>query len=85
MPQFDARYGWEIGVVMAIAIGIEHLSHLAAVTGLVLHGTEQILTRISQPFVSASDFLVALLIVIAFINSVRGTFAYHRLRLDRLP
>lgn len=84
MPQFDARHGWEIGVFVAIAIGIAHRSRFAAVSGLVLYGTEQLVTRLTEPIVSTSDFLIALVIVIAFANSVRGTFAYHQLRRDRL-
>ncbi|MBD2091286.1 hypothetical protein H6F67_15630 [Microcoleus sp. FACHB-1515] len=84
MPQFDARFGWGIGVFVAIAIGIAHQSRCAAVSGLVLYGTEQLVTRLTQPIVSMSDLLIALVIVIAFANSVRGTFAYHQLRRDRL-
>jgi hypothetical protein len=63
-------------IFAAIAFGIYKMSRTAAVLGLLLYLLEKLMMLSSiRP---ASIFLIGILII-AFVNSVRGTFAYHRI------
>ena len=77
-PKADAWAFWDAGFFAAIAWGIYKMSRVAAVAGLVLYVAEQILMRMDNPKASGSGIFLAVVIVLAFINGVRGTFAYHR-------
>ncbi len=62
----------------AIAIGIWKSSRIAALLGLVLYLAEQwYLWRVD----GLGNIVVALLLTLMFVNSVRGTFAIHRIRM----
>lgn len=75
----DAWSFVDVGLFVAVAVGIYRLSRVAAVVGLGLYLMGQVyLWAVTGPQV-ASLWLV-ILIVFAFANSIRGTFAYHRLR-----
>jgi hypothetical protein len=68
-----------------IAFGIYKLWRTAAVIGLVLFISEKIFMvaiGFSSPVQSSSALIVALILVVCFVNGVRGTFAFHRLRKD---
>lgn len=80
MPQVDAWAFWDVGLFVAIAIGIHKLSRVAAVAGLLLYIVEQIAMRAANPSMSGAGVVVAVFLILAFVNGVRGTFAYHRLR-----
>jgi hypothetical protein len=72
--------GWAIidaAICFAIAWGINRMSRVAAVLGLVFY-ILGCLVRFSQAGPRVSP--VAIFIAIALINAVRGTFAYHELR-----
>jgi len=84
MPQIDAWAFWDAGIFVAIAIGIHKLSRVAAVAGLLLYIVEQIIMRVSNPNLSMSGFFIVIVIILAFVNAVRGTFAYHRFRREQL-
>ncbi len=71
----------DVGIFVAIAIGIYKLSRIAAVIGLSLYLIGRIVLMISVGGNVASA--LAILFILAFMNSVRGTFAYHRLRRQR--
>lgn len=64
-----------------IAFMIYKMSRVAAILGLVIYLSER-LFLVAQYGVSGNVILV-ILFVFAFINSIRGTFAYHRLRRQR--
>lgn len=80
MPKIDAWSFWDAGIFVAIAWGIHKMSRFAAVAGLVLYIVEQIVMRTSNPSLSGSGLFLVVFFVLAFINAVRGTFAYHRFR-----
>lgn len=76
--------GWaffDAGLFVAIAIFIRKLSRAGAVCGLGLYCLERIgmwaMYGVGPNDIS-SIWMIALL-VIAFINGIRGTFAYHRM------
>ena len=78
VPPLDAWAFIDVGLFVAIAIGINKMSRFAAVSGLSLY----LLGRIyvwSQVGVG-SGLIFSILLSMAFLNAVRATFAYHRLR-----
>jgi hypothetical protein len=62
-----------------IAWGIYRMSRVAAVAGLVFYIVEQVIA-IATSDTKKGFGIVAILMIMAFFNAVRGTFAYHRLR-----
>ncbi|WP_430390603.1 hypothetical protein [Dyella sp. 20L07] len=62
-----------------IAWGIRARYRAFAVIGLVLFVLEKIFQFATQPKAGVGIFL-AIILLLAFISGVRGTFAYHRLR-----
>jgi hypothetical protein len=82
LPEGLAVSAWALAdaaVFWTIAWGIYRMSRVAAVAGLVVYILERALA------IAASDTkkgfgIVAILMILAFFNAVRGTFAYHRLR-----
>lgn len=84
MPQIDAWAFWDAGIFVAIAWGIHRMSRVAAVMGLVLYIVSQVVMRATTPEASASGLWFAALFVLAFVNGVRGTFAYHAIRQRQL-
>jgi hypothetical protein len=54
------------------------MSRVAAVLGLVIYLGDR-LVLIARSGANA-NFTLAIFFIFAFINSIRGTFAYHRLR-----
>jgi hypothetical protein len=79
LSQIDAWSFLDVGIFVAIAWGIYKMSRIAAVVGLVAYIAEQIFMRMSNPKMASSGIFVTVLIVMAFINAIRGTFAYHSL------
>jgi hypothetical protein len=69
----------DVVIFLAIAWGIYRLSRIAAVLGLVVYGLGQVLMWIEIGLQIQGIWLLTL-IVFGFINGIRGTFAYHRLR-----
>lgn len=66
----------DAGLFAAIAIGIKQKSRFAAVAGLCLYIIERIyMLKVT----GAGGMIMAVFLVLLFINAVRGTFAYHRL------
>ncbi len=61
-----------------IALGIHKMSRIASVGGLGLYLIERADMWISY---GPKNLLIAGLLVLMFINSIRGTFAYHRMNL----
>jgi len=82
---FDSSQAWDLvfgaAVYFAIAWGIHRSSRIAAVLGLVLYLLDRavMLGQLSPKF--GIGLVVALPVLVAFVNGVRGTFAYHRLAL----
>ncbi|NEP57063.1 MAG: hypothetical protein F6K31_08565 [Symploca sp. SIO2G7] len=75
----DAWSFIDAGLFAAIAWGIHKMSRIAAIAGLALYIIEIIYKCLNGSFSSSGTWLV-IIITLAFINSVRGTFAYHKLR-----
>lgn len=67
-------------VIMGIiAWGIYRMSRIAAMAGLIYYIIGQVYMFSALEGKYKFSF-VAILIILAFVNAVRGTFAYHRLR-----
>ncbi len=62
-----------------LAWGIRQVSRAAAVLALLLYVGERVLTLLASPTAVVAN-LITLLFTIAFVNGVRGSFAYARLR-----
>ena len=82
---FDPSDSWGIvvgaAVFLAIAGGIHCMSRIAAVLGLVIFLLDRAATiALVGPRVGMVSF--ALLMLVCFVNGVRGTFAYHQLLTD---
>ncbi len=77
----DAWAFIDAGIFAAIAIYIRKLSRIAAVCGLVMYWLERIYMWSVTGFGpnEVSSIWMIVLLTVAFINGVRGTFAYHRL------
>jgi hypothetical protein len=74
--------GWafvDAALFGVIAWGIYWMSRVAAIAGLGLYILEQVASVATTD--SKHGFgAITIIIILAFVNSVRGTFAYHRLR-----
>jgi hypothetical protein len=83
LPEDFPRDGWALidaAIFGLIAWGIYRMSRVAAVAGLVLYIIERIAMHIALGKSHISGIFVTVLFLFAFINAVRGTFAYHRMR-----
>jgi hypothetical protein len=60
----------------AIAFGIYKMSRIASILGLLLYLLERIDMWLTF---GPKNIVIAAIFIIAFINSVRGAFAYHRI------
>jgi len=67
----------DAAIFAMIAIGIKRKSRFAAVAGLGLYIVERIYMMQRG---GASGIVMGILFTLLFINAVRGTFAYHRLK-----
>lgn len=78
VPLLDAWAFIDVGLFVAIALGIHKMSRVAAVSGFALY----LLGRIyAWSQVGASgNVIFSLLFLLAFLNAIRATFAYHRFR-----
>ncbi len=74
---FEAGYGAFLDVALfgIIAVGLFRYSRVAACAGLAFYVFE----KLSAPFVS-SAIIVVIVLTLMFVNGIRGTLAYHRLR-----
>jgi hypothetical protein len=75
----DASAYIDAGLFVVIAWRIRRRSRAFAVVGLVLFIIEKVLLFISAPQASTSGIFMSVLILLLFINGVRGNFALHRL------
>ncbi len=64
-----------------LAVMIYRMSRIAALIALLLQAANFVLLLVQQGF--SGQLSISILFLLAFINSVRGTFAYHRLRQQR--
>jgi hypothetical protein len=62
-----------------IAWRIRRRSRVFAIAGLALFTVEKIFQFTTQPLALVGVFM-AIVLLVCFINAVRGTFAYHRMR-----
>ncbi len=75
--------GWALvdaALFGVIAWGIYRMSRVAAVAGLVVYILERIYMQSALGAKAGAGIVVTILIILAFINAVRGTFAYHRMK-----
>ena len=75
--------GWALvdAVIFAIvAWGIYQMSRVAAVAGLVIYILEKVYMQVALGMRMGIGTLMVVVLILAFINGIRGTFAYHRLR-----
>ncbi|MBD2328726.1 hypothetical protein [Alkalinema sp. FACHB-956] len=63
-----------------IAWGIYQMSRVAALAGLIIYCIERVYMQIALGPKVGAGIIVTMLLICAFINAVRGTFAYHRLK-----
>jgi hypothetical protein len=82
-----APVNYQLLIVMSIVyalIGmmIYRMSRLAAIGGLVLYLVERAV-MIAQTGAGGGNIALIAIFTLAFVNSIRGTFAYHRMRDDR--
>ncbi len=72
---------WDAAFFVAIGIGIYRFSRIAAVAGLTLYLIERVLIFQQQGEKALTGLALYLLIIFtfAFVNGIRGTFAYKRL------
>ncbi|MEW9124739.1 MAG: hypothetical protein AB2421_18655 [Thermotaleaceae bacterium] len=70
----------DVAAFLAIGFGIYKMSRIASVLGLSLYIIERILMMMEYGF--KFDFML-IIFCTAFANSIRGTFAYHKLK--KLP
>lgn len=71
----------DVGISLLIAWGIHKMSRIAAVAGLCLHLISRVYVyQVTGVGLSGLTILVAGAITLCFINAIRGTFAYHRLK-----
>ena len=70
----------DVGLFVAIALFIRKLSRAAAVCGLLLYWLEQIYAFASVGLESGQVVGIWMIVLLscAFINGIRGTWAYHR-------
>lgn len=66
----------DVGLFLLIGFGIYRMSRLAAVTGLVLYLAELWFTLKNSG--TSVNVVLPIIIILAFIGGIRGTFAYHR-------
>jgi hypothetical protein len=74
-------------IVMSIVYGligmmIYRMSRLAAIGGLLLYLLERVV-MMAQTGAGGGNIALIIIFAFAFVNSIRGTFAYHRMRSDR--
>lgn len=77
-PIYDISYLATIDIVafMAIAFGIKKMSRTVSVIGLCLYLYEQYWAMIYVK--NGAKSLVVFFVALAYVNSIRGTFAYHK-------
>lgn len=80
IPVLNAWAFWDVGLFVAVGWGIHKMSRVAAIAGLILYILGQVVMRISNPALSTGGLVFAGLFVLAFVNAIRGTFAYHAFR-----
>ena len=74
----------DAALFLMVAWGIHRCSRIAAVLGLVLYLFERANTAYVSVTSSGSPNPVMLIVItVAFVNSVRGTFAFHRFKQDK--
>jgi uncharacterized membrane protein len=67
-----------VGIYVAIARYIYKMSRIAAIAGLALYSLDRIYLLMLTDF-STSAMPISIIVILMFVNSIRGTFAYHRL------
>lgn len=68
----------DAAVFAAIGFGIYKMSRIAAVTGLLAYVAERLVTPTN--IFSGANLIMMIALTMCFINAVRSTFAYHKLR-----
>jgi hypothetical protein len=83
LPDNFPRDGWmliDAAIFGLIAWGIYRMSRVAAISGLVLYIIERIDMHVMMGKSHISGIFVTVMFLFAFINAIRGTFAYHRMQ-----
>ena len=70
----------DAGLFLIIGLGIYFMSRIAALAGLGLYGFEQVVMIKSG---GGRFSLMTIYLVLAFVNSIRATFAYHQIKKDQ--
>ncbi len=78
----DARAYWEAGVWIILGVLIFRYSRVAAILALTLYLGEMAMAVAAGG--SPAGILTMIVLGLFFVNSVRGTFAYRRLRRGRV-
>jgi hypothetical protein len=83
LPEDFPRDGWALidaAIFGLIAWGIYRMSRVAAIAGLILYIIERIAMHVMLGRSYITAIFVTVMFLFAFINAVRGTFAYHRMQ-----
>jgi hypothetical protein len=89
LPEDFPRDGWmliDATIFGLVAWGIYRMSRVAAALGLILYILERIAMHIMMVMMGQShqsyisSIFATFILLFAFINAVRGTFAYHRMK-----
>lgn len=78
-PNYQLLIIWSV-LYGLIAMMIAKMSRLAAIAGLLFYLVDRLVFIAPN---SGGNSIIMLLFIFAFVNSIRGTFAYHRIRHDR--
>jgi hypothetical protein len=78
----DAWAFLDAGLFLGLGIGIWRMSRVCAVLGLTFFLVEKLFMFASNPGNASKGVIMVIILVLAYINGIRGTFAYHRLRND---
>ncbi|NEZ68341.1 hypothetical protein D0962_37410 [Leptolyngbyaceae cyanobacterium CCMR0082] len=71
----------DVFISLLIAWGIHRMSRIAAISGLVLHVISRLVVyQLTDVDYTLFDMVLASALAWCFLNAVRGTFAYHRLK-----
>lgn len=84
LPALSAWSFIDVGIYVAIAIGIRRFSRIAAILGLIMYVADRVYLWTVVGVQANAGIIFTIFLTLAFIHGVRGTFAYHTLRKNAL-
>lgn len=90
-PQATAAFGigvWaflDAAVFLGLGVGIWRMSRTCAVLGLAFYALERIVMALDRPATAGKGIVLVVILVLAYVNGIRGTFAFHRFKKALVP